>query len=170
MGKGRLVVASLLFILGLPLVARAQDRRWTAEFSTGYAGFLDDATQHFGVVAGGLRRYVTPRVSIGPELTVMAGGEGVRDRNIMLTGNVVFDLYPDPGADSRRLVPFLVGGAGIFRGRDIVRDGHFWSSEPGFTMGGGVRARINEVISASLEYRVGWEAHHRVTGSVAFRW
>ena len=97
----------------------------------------------------------------------MSKPAAVRDRNMMLTGNVVFDVYP---LSSRRVTPFVVGGAGMFWGRDQVRDGPFWFSEPAFTAGGGLRVRVNEQLSAAAEYRLGWELHHRVSASAALDW
>ena len=56
----------------------------------------------------------------------------------MATGNVTFDLFPG----TRRLTPFVVGGLGMLFSRDQVRNGPFWSSDPAFTAGGGMRISI----------------------------
>ena len=160
-----LAAFTLVVALASPVASRAQTP-WSAELTAGYAGFLDDATKHFVVLGGGVRRQVTPRVSIGPEVVVMFGE--FRDRNVMLTGNVVFDVYPEQ--DGRRVTPFLVGGLGMYWHRELVRGGPYWSSDPAFTAGGGIRARISDAVSASIEYRVGWEPHQRITGSAGFHW
>src|SRR5688572_1276981 len=129
------VVGALM--LSVPAVASAQDRGWVADASIGYAGFVDDATKHYLLAGAGVRRHVTPRVSIGPEVVIMSNGSELRDRNVMLTGNVVLDVFGQSSAGMRRVSPFLVGGLGMFWGRDQVRGGPFWSRDPAFTAGAG---------------------------------
>jgi opacity protein-like surface antigen len=148
-----------------PLMAFAQASSWAAEASVGWAGFVDDSTKNYLLVGGNVRRNITPRVSIGPELVFMSNSDELHDRNVMLTGNVVFDAAP--GA---RLVPFVIGGAGMFWGRDQVNNGPYWSSDPAFTVGGGIRANLTDSVTASMEYRFGWELHHRFSGSAGIRW
>ena len=140
------------FIMLQPVTAAGQDRGWIAEFTIGYAGFVDDATKNYFLAAGGVRRLITPRLSIGGELVTMSNPDLLRDRNLMLTGNVVFDVHAANRA--RRLTPFIVGGLGMFWGRDRVRGGPYWSSDPAFTAGAGVRARLGESVSAAAEYRL----------------
>jgi Outer membrane protein beta-barrel domain len=162
-----IVVAAIVLIVSGTASAQGP---WIAEGTVGWAGFVDDATKNYLAVGGSLRRQVTPRISIGPEVVVMSNSGEVRDRNVLLTGNVVFDLYPMMGSGSRRVTPFVVGGAGIFWGRDQVGNGPFWFSDPAFTAGGGVRARISDNVSAAADYRIGWELHQRIGGSVALAW
>ena len=163
-----LVMATIIVSLGAATRASAQELPWVVDGSIGYAGFVDDSTKNFFVFGGALRKQVTPRISIGPELIFMDGGDSFTDRVVMLTGNVVFDFYPTRGAGARTITPFLVGGVGGFWLRDQVGTGPFWSSDPAFTAGGGIRARLSERLSAVGEYRLGWELHHRLTGSVSF--
>lgn len=152
-------------MLSTPTGVLAQDRRWVADVSVGWAGFVDDATKNYVTFGGGIRRFVAPRVSIGPEIVVMSNSNELRDLNVLLTGNAVFDAYPDA-----RVSPFIVGGAGMFWGRDQVVNGPYWSSDPAFTAGGGVRATINDSFAAAIEYRIGWELHQRLSGSAGIRW
>lgn len=147
---------------------QAQDRAWVAEVTIGYAGFVDDAAKGYLLTGGGIRRYVTPRISIGGELTHMGNADHVRDRNVMLTGNLILDFYAENR--SRRVTPFVVGGVGRFWGRDIVRGGPYWSSDPAFTAGGGMRVRITDSVSAAAEYRIGWELHQRVSATAGLCW
>jgi hypothetical protein len=161
------LVTVVLFVLICPIHTEAQDRDWIAEGTVGYAGFVDDATKNYWVTAAGLRRYVTPRLSIGPEVVVMGNSNLVTDRLAMATGNVVFDLYPRAG---RRLTPFVVTGFGLFFSRDQVRNGPFWSNDPSFTAGGGVRVQIGELVSIGAEYRLGWEPHHRLSANAGLHW
>jgi outer membrane protein with beta-barrel domain len=164
------MVVIAAYFIAAPALALAQERGWVAEVTLGWAGFVDDATQNYLLAGASVRRHLTPRVSIGPEFVVMSKSDAVRDRNLMLTGNVVFDAYRLTGPDARRVTPFVVGGAGLFWGRDQVRNGPFWFSDPAFTAGGGVRARFNERVSAAAEYRIGWELHQRVSASAGFHW
>jgi opacity protein-like surface antigen len=160
------IVGGLLLMT--PAFADAQERDWVAEITIGYAGLVDDATKNYLLTGATLRRHVTPRVSVGAEVVMMSNANLVRDRNVMLTGNVVFDVRALDR--TRRVTPFLVGGVGMFWGRDLVRGGPFWSSDPAFTAGGGVRLRVSDAVSAAAEYRIGWELHQRVSASAGFHW
>jgi hypothetical protein len=81
---------------------------------------------------------------------------------------VVFDVYEL--SDGRRVTPFVVGGGGMFWGREQLARGPFWSSDPAFTAGGGARVRLSDSFSAAVEYRIGWELHQRFNGVVSYRW
>jgi len=161
------VAAVVLLTVLYPLRAGAQDGAWVAEGTAGYAGFVDDATKNYWVAGGGFRRYLTPRLSVGPEVVVMGNSNLLTDRHAIATGNVILDLYP---RTVRRLTPFVVGGFGLFFSRDQVRNGPFWSNDPAFTAGGGIRARVGERVSIGAEYRLGWEPHHRLTATAGFHW
>ena len=149
----------------LPVAVSAQDRRWVAEVSGGWAGLVDDATKNHLLVGGTIRRHVSPRVSVGPEFVIMSNSASLRDRIVMLTGNVVFDAAPDA-----RVSAFAIGGLGMFWGREQLRDGPYWSSDPAFTAGGGLRANVTESVAVGGEYRIGWELHQRVSGFASVRW
>jgi hypothetical protein len=62
------------------------------------------------------------------------------------------------------------GGLGMFWSRTQVGTGPYQSSDPAFTAGAGLRVRVSSRISATAEYRIGWELHQRVTGSVGVHW
>ena len=128
-----------------------------AELALGYAGFVDDAMIQHGVVGGAVRWHLTPRLSVGPELTYMRGPGD--DRDLMLTGNVTFDLV---SPSSRRVVPFVVAGAGLFRHSDRIGPSPYSSSEGAFTAGGGVRTFVDDRWYLGVEARAGWELHTRV--------
>jgi hypothetical protein len=149
----------------LPVAVSAQDRGWAVELSIGWAGLMDDATENFPLVGSTVRRHVSPRVSIGPELVIMSSSGSLRDRIVMLTGNVVFDAAPD-----RRISAFAIGGVGMFWAREQLRDGPYWSNDPAFTAGGGLRANVTESVTVGAEYRIGWELHQRVSGFAGIRW
>lgn len=162
--------AVVSFLLTCPVAAEAQDRQWTAEFSVGGAGFLGDAKGPFLVLGGGVRRDVTPRISIGPEAVVIFGSGGGPEHHILLTGTAVFDLYPAHGPGARRVSPFLVAGLGTVLRRETLRHGPYWSNGLVLEAGGGIRAHLTEAISASLEYRLGSLPHHRITSAAGIRW
>src|SRR5262245_30889380 len=98
----RMMLMATAMMCTTPLPAFAQESNWAADTSVGWAGFVDDATKHYLLVGGSVRRSITPRVSIGPELVFMSNSDEVRDLNVLLTGNVVFDMAP-----GRRLAPFV---------------------------------------------------------------
>jgi Outer membrane protein beta-barrel domain len=140
--------------------AAAQDRPAPAvDVSTGWAGFVDDATIHHWVFGGGARFYVTPRLSIGPELVYMIGPDD--DRDLIVTGNVIFDFLKPSGGRPRRVTPYVLGGGGFFQHRDRFATGTFTSTEGAFTVGGGVRAFITDRVYVAPEVRFGWEPHFR---------
>ena len=149
-----------LALLAVPAIAHAQPAGTRPapafEFTAGYAGFVDDAMIDHGLVGGALRVHLLPRISVGPEVQYMVGPGD--DRDLILTGNVTVDvLSPD-----RRATPFFVAGGGLFRHSDRFGS----SSEGAFTAGGGVRAWLSDRVYVAGEFRIGWELHYRVTGTV----
>lgn len=162
----RLQTVIVFGVIELMAVAvSAQHRGWVAEVSGGWAGLVDDATKDYLLVGGTVRRHVSPRVSVGPEFVIMSNSDLVGDRNVMLTGNVVLDAAPDA-----RVSAFAIGGVGMFWGREQLRDGPYWSSDPAFTAGGGLRVNVTESVTLGGEYRIGWELHQRVSGFALVRW
>ena len=142
----------------------AQDRgRPTIEGFGGWAGFVDNETKHHWVVGGGGRYYITPRLAIGPEFAYMSGPGS--DRDLMLTGNMTFDLFVPTIAGMRRANPFVVVGGGLFQHRQRFQSGEFTSTEGSFTGGGGVRVWLTDRVYIAPEVRIGWELH--VRGSLA---
>ena len=142
----------------------AQDRGWAADVSIGWAGLVDDATKNFLLLGGTVRQHVSPRVSVGPEFVIMSNPDVLRDRNVMLTGNVVFDAAPEA-----RVSAFAIGGVGMFWGREQLQDGPYWSSDPAFTAGAGFRGNVTRSVTVGGEYRIGWELHQRVSGFAGVR-
>ncbi len=161
MYPSRVVFLTALLAL-IPLAAAAQGTKPTpaVEITGGYAGFVDDATISHRVMGGALRFHLSPRVSVGPELQYMIGPG--TDRDLILTGNITFDLLPP----SRKVTPFLVAGGGLFHHSDSFGGRTFSSSEGAFTAGGGVRAWVTDRVYVASEFRLGWELHARVSGTV----
>ena len=161
----RRLMTFLCFLLvntALPAFAQPADRRPApaAEFTLGYAGFVDEGMINHTVVGGALRFPLSPRVSVGPEVQYMIGPGS--DRDFILTGNITFDLLPP----NSRVTPFLVAGGGLFRHSDKFASGTFASSEGAFTAGGGVRSWVSDRVYVAADFRGGWELHYRVAGTV----
>jgi hypothetical protein len=131
-----------------------------AELTAGYAGFVDDAMIDHGVIAGALRFHLLPRISVGPEVQYMIGPGD--DRDVILTGNLTVDVLP-PG---RRATPYFVAGGGFFHHSDRFGASTFSSTEGAFTAGGGVRGWLNDRVYVAGDFRVGWELHYRVAGTI----
>jgi hypothetical protein len=137
------------------------------EFTGGYAGFADEGIVGHGLFGGAFRFHLSPRISVGPEVQYMFGSGSHRD--LLLTGNLTFDVLSPTAAAPRRVTPFLVVGGGLFRTTDSAFGESFSHNEGGFTGGGGVRAWINDRAYVASEFRIGWELHFRVSGTVGVR-
>lgn len=152
----------LLLMLPLPVAAQSTDLlpAPALEFTGGYAGFVDDAVINHGLVGAALRYHLSPRISVGPEIQYMIGPNS--DRDLILTGNVTFDVTPP----ASKVTPFLVAGGGLFRHSNNFGGRSFSSSEGAFTAGGGVRSWVNDRVYVAGEARLGWELHWRFSGTV----
>jgi len=143
-----------------------------AEFFAGHAGFVDDALINHAVLGAGARVYLTPRLGVGPEIVYMRGPGD--DHDLFVTGNLTFDFLP-ARAEARalrgavhppRVSPFLVAGGGLFRHSDRFGPQSFSSVEGAFTAGGGSRFWLSDRAYAVVDFRIGWELHHRLNGGV----
>lgn len=148
-------------LLSAPSLAAAQSRP-SLEATAGWAGFVDEATIHHSVFGAGLRVPITRRLAVTPEVVYMVGPES--DRDLMVTGDVVFDL-----ASSARVQPYVVGGLGAFRHREKFGGLTFSSTEPAFTAGGGIRVWLTPSLYLAPEFRLGWELHARASVALGFR-
>jgi hypothetical protein len=78
---------------------------------------------------------------------------------------VTFDLLgPEP--QRGRVTPFLIAGGGLFRASDAIAGLSVSSTEGALTGGGGVRVWLTPRVYAATEFRIGWEPHIRITGTV----
>ena len=159
-----LLVAGCLVLAGH---AFAQSPAPAVEVTVGHAGFVDDALIGHGVVGGQARWALTPRLSVGPEITYMVGPGS--DRDLFVTGNVTWDLVsrgaPRPGL----VVPYVTGGAGLYRHSDRFGPMSFSSNEGTFTGGGGARVWVTKRVYVGAEARLGWELHTRLAGTVGIQ-
>lgn len=136
------------------------------EVGAGWMGFADDGIVNEGLVGGAGRWYVSPRISLGPEVVYVNGSN---HSHLIVTGNVTFDLLPPRNGRPRPVTPFLVAGGGLFQTRETFSNDDYTSTEGAFTAGGGVRAAAGDRVTLGVDVRVGWELHLRVNGFVGFR-
>jgi hypothetical protein len=136
------------------------------EVGAGWMGFADDGIVSEAFAGGAARWYVSRRISIGPEIIYVNGSN---HSHLIVTGNVTYDLLSPTKGPPRRVAPFLVAGAGLFRTRETFFSGDFTSTEGAFTVGGGVRASVGDRVIIGIDTRVGWELHLRVNGFVGLR-
>lgn len=134
------------------------------EGAAGWVGFGDDALIHHTLVGAAARAYVTPRISLGPEVQFMVGPGS--DRDLVLTGNVMVDVLAPRPDRPRRTTPFVVIGGGLFRHSDRFGSSTFASTEGAVTAGVGLRGWINERVYIAGDARLGWEPHVRVAATV----
>jgi hypothetical protein len=136
----------------------------SVEFFAGHAAFADDAAIEHSVVGGAGRIYVTPRISIGPEVTYMRGPDG--DRDWFFLGNVIVDFRSPHSGRPPRVSPFAIAGAGFFTHSDRVGTSIYSSGEGTFAAGAGTRVHITERLYAVGDLRFGWEWHYGITGGI----
>jgi hypothetical protein len=161
-----LLVSVLLGSL-LAGIADAQERPApVVEVAAGWAGFADDGVVSEGIFGGAARLYLTPRISVGPEILYFSGSN---HSHLALTGNVTFDLFSPSGSAARTFTPFLVAGGGLFQTRETNFSEDFTSNEGAFTAGGGIRALAGDRVSVGFDARVGWELHLRLNGFVGIQ-
>lgn len=156
---------SLALAAALAPSATAQERPApVVEFAAGGLFFPDDGgSVNEGLFGGAARFYVTPRVSVGPEIAFVRGNN---HDHLMLTGNATYDFIGPENGRQARVTPFVVVGAGMFRTHEEFFDDAVTSAEGAFTAGGGVRALLGNRVTVGGEVRVGWELHVRANGFV----
>ena len=158
-----LAIASVLF---LSHPAAAQQRPAPViQIAAGTYLFPDDGeTIPEGFLGGAGRFYLTPRISVGPEIAFVAGAN---HSHWILTGNLTFDFLKSSGGLPRSFTPFVVVGGGYYSTRaDFFDRGVDTSYEGAFTAGGGVRGRVGPRVTLGAEARIGWEPHLRLNAFV----
>ncbi len=108
--------------------AHAQSIRPPAsiEIFAGHAGFADEGTIEHTVFGGAGRVYLTPRISVGPEITYMRGPGD--DRDWFFLGNLIVDFRRPTSGRPPKVSPFVIAGAGFFTHSDRVGTGIYTSS------------------------------------------
>lgn len=167
----RLLVTAYLLLPGSALAqppVESVGRSFLIEGGPGYAEFVDSPPIEHSTWTFGGRVYVSRRVAIGPEVSLMSG-PGI-DRDSYLTGNVTIDLRAAPtAASSPVFVPYIVAGAGGVRMTSQVGTGPYTSGEGAWTVGAGARIAPTPHWYIAPELRLGWELHWRTAVMVGFR-
>ncbi|MGE3177953.1 MAG: outer membrane beta-barrel protein [Vicinamibacterales bacterium] len=166
-----LLPAAVLLLASTPAHAQAL-RVSSVEFVTGRAGFVDEAWDSFTMAGGAARLQVTPRFALGPEIAYLDGRDGSHGLTITATGT--FDLVAT--RSDRRVVPFVVFGAGLLRQTSVVGRGpgrpglaSYTSSEGTASGGIGVRIRLSPHWVLAPDVRLGYEPETRLSLAVAWR-
>jgi len=156
------VVAGLI-LSALP--ASAQDRPAPAlDLGSGWVGFADDGIVSEWPIAVAARWYLTPRISVGPEVTFIAADSHSHQ---IVTGNLTVDLLA-PRNGAPRITPFILVGGGLFRTSEgFANRPPFSATEGAFTIGTGARVPLTDRAAAGVDARIGWEPHLRITGFVS---
>jgi hypothetical protein len=161
------LVLGAALICAVPAAAQSVRPQPAVEILAGHAGFADDATIEHAVFGGAARVYLTPRISVGPEITYMRGPN--TDRDWFFLGNFTWDVRRPQAGRPPRVSPFLIAGGGFFTHSDRFPSGTFTSSEGAFAAGGGTRVHVNDRVYVMGDFRIGWELHYRVTGGIGVR-
>lgn len=164
----RVILITLGLITFVPVLpTSAQDRpAAAAELAAGWVGFADDGIVSETLIGGSARWYVSPRVSLGPEVLFISGDN---HSHFVVTGNLMFDFLGPVGGQPRAVTPFVVVGGGLFRTSETFFGDTISSNEGAFTAGGGVRAAVTDRVTVGVEARAGWETHVRINGTVGVR-
>ena len=111
----QLLMAGVLLLVGTGHATAQTGTPPTVDLAAGWVGFADDGIVSELPVTGAIRLYVTPRISIGAELTHIAGRSHSHQ---VLTGNLALDLVTSrPG----RVTPFLLIGGGPVSHQRVFR-------------------------------------------------
>jgi hypothetical protein len=136
------------------------------ELAAGKVYFGDDGVIIEPLIGGAARVYLSPRVSVGPELGFI---RGEHHSHLVLTGNLMFDVLAPVNGRPRLVTPFVVVGGGLFRTQEQFFNQSYAHNEGAFTAGGGLRVRVGEYVTAGVEGRLGWELHFRLNAVVGVR-
>jgi hypothetical protein len=163
------ITIALFSILAAPVVSPAAAQSGpapSAELTAAWVGFADDGVVNEGLVGGGARMYILPRLSVGPEVVYIRGDN---HSHWIATGNVTWDMFAPVNGRRHQVTPFVVAGVGVFQTRETFFGETLTSNEGAFTAGGGIRSVLNDRIIMALDARVGWELHLRVGAVVGVR-
>jgi hypothetical protein len=147
-------------VLGSATAAQAQERpALIVEAVVADAAFIDEVWDHFFLIGGGARGYVTSRLAVGGEVAYMRGEAEAANTTIL--GTLTFDLRPP---DSGRLMPYVIVAGGAVRQRTLVGTGPggppvlvpFISWEGTVAGGVGARIRLGSRVFVAPEFQFGW--------------
>jgi hypothetical protein len=130
------------------------------EASAGYTAFYDDGVLDHTGVGGALRVHLTPRISVGPDVSYQAGPGN--DTDLMLLGVATFDVRRARIGRPGRVEPYLLAGAGL-----LSHSGPYGSdASMAVTWGGGTRVWVSRRVYVGGDVRMGLAPHIRVLGTV----
>lgn len=141
--------------------------------TVGGSTFGDGEVPH-GVFGGSVRFYLTRRLSVEPEFLYMYHSRN--DKDFIFQPNLAFDITNPTG----RVVPYVIGGAGVLhhRGRfvgtdlstfpprpfDVTVSSTTWTA----SAGAGVKIFVTDRVFIAPEARIGREPTLRGTFSVGY--
>jgi hypothetical protein len=174
-----LSVRKYVFAVGVSLVACAtslfaqqQLTRPKVEGKVIFGGAVFGEDLKHTLVGGAVRAYVTKRWSIEPEYLYLRRSKDDQDNLVQM--NVAYD-FTDP---TKRVVPYLIGGAGVLHNRGRVFRSDFVTGAPfvreiKFTTwtasaGGGLKIFLTNRLFVSPELRLGREPNFRATINVGY--
>jgi hypothetical protein len=162
------VAISMGALAACPAAAQEGRPAPVAEFAAGTLLFPDDGELvREGFVGGAVRFHVSPRLSVGPEIAYVQGGN---HSHLVLTGNMTFDFIGPAAGREPAVTPFVTAGGGVFSSRGPTFSlGTVIQNEGAFTAGGGVRVRVGDRVYVGGEARLGWETHLRLNALVSVR-
>ena len=166
-----LTIVAVLFFMPKRLLAQHRPAP-IVEAIVGWSGFIDEASDYFTTVGGGVRWFATPRLAIGPEGSYLSGK--FEASSLIITGNITFDFIRDDGR--RPVVPYLAAGGGYMRQKTLVGTGPgstalatFTSSEATASGGIGARIALGSHVFVAPEFRLGWEPETRIAVTIGIR-
>ena len=177
-------------------VSTAQTPTWSIAVGAGMTGSPASyigrpAGEHHLTLATVVQVRVLPRLHVGPEMVLMLRGRPtsgspcspVEDRALVPDGQCFDHLRRTKVIaaatatvdilDGRRRshpMPYLIGSVGIMHAQTQGLSGPIWFTDRALAVGGGVRWRLTDRITSTLEYRAGNRPRHRLLASVGVRW
>jgi hypothetical protein len=158
-------LATVLVLVLVPGLAAAQNgtsspSRFELRGSGGWIGFADDSLINHALAGVSLRIRLTKGLGVEPEVSYLVGpGE---DRDIVFMPVVSYEF------GSKRVKPYVLGGAGVLWHRDsFLRS---YSSPALHASGGfGVRTQVTDRWSVSPEFRAGLYFHLQFKVGVGYQ-
>jgi hypothetical protein len=150
-----------LFLVGATLCAQAPHYELRGTF--GVTSFVDDSSQNHSTFAPSVRYYFLPKLAAELEFQYLHLNRFHHDR--VLLPSIVWDIRRG------RIVPYLSGGAGIGRTYNSFQASRgFISTEVFAQGGGGVKIYLDDHWYIAPEFKVGWELHARISGTIGYTW
>jgi len=150
-------VALLGLFLASVVTAPGQAGRVEIRGDVGNTVFLEDRSDNHLLVGASLRAYLTKRLSFQPEYQFLNGHSHT---DSVFLANVVYDLRNS----SRRVVPYVLIGAGVLHNRQTSR-----SATGAFFSGGfGAKIHLNPRWYIAPDFRIGFEPHYRFSVGVGY--